>query len=146
MNNKIIVQILTYLGAIPFISCIILKIAETNLLFNLRIDFILISYSVVILSFVTGLNFSYGLKQNHYAHYFLFISNLIALLACYNLLIQNYIFSYTIISIAFLSCLILDYLAYKTKIIQFWFYKLRLKITILVLLCLIMNIIFLNIA
>ena len=142
MTNKITTQILTYLGVLPFVFFTILNVLAVEYFFNIKVNFLLIGYAVVILSFVSGLNFSYGLKQNNYAIYYLIISNIIALIAYYHLLSTHYVFSYATILVAFLFCLVLDFYAYKAKIIAGWFFKLRLNITALVSLCLGANIIF----
>ncbi len=144
MNKKAhhhqIIYLLTYLGSIPFVFFTILNILAIEYFFGYKTDFILVSYNVVILSFISGLNFSYGFKQHHYAKYFLIISNFIALIACYNLLITNYYSSYIMLLLSLQICLILDFLAYRAHIMQYWFFKLRIIITLIVSSCLIINI------
>lgn len=130
-ENKNLIQILTYLGSIPFIFGILLKITNIKFL-DINPDIFTTFYANFILSFLGGMLFSYSLSQN-IGHLKIIMSNVITVILWLSILfIQNFTLIYSIQILFFLTYLYIDYKIFKLDIITKDFLKLRQNVTIIV--------------
>jgi hypothetical protein len=137
MNKKLII-ILTYCGSIPFIFFTYLKLKKQIFFLNINIDYLFLSYSTIILSFICGIHFAYALSRSKLTAKFLLLSNICCLICWLALLIKAH-FALIILITLYCGNLYIDYLAYKNKLIKKWFIKLRVNITIIVLITILIN-------
>ncbi len=137
MNKKNILsaQILTYIGIIPFL---VLGMAVAVHASGLNYSLALFAYGAVILSFLCGIHwavflfFSQKCSRNLFLH-----SNAITLIAWVSVLpimASHLNFLLQIVSFAYL--LLLDRQLYRNQVIPSWFFHLRLKATLIVVLIL----------
>ena len=132
-NNILIAKILTYLGTIPFVGATILfmtpiKIIDPNL--------IALTYSTVIIAFLSGIHWAiYLFFSEKYPQNLFITSNIISLIIwfCYILSFKGIYFVHTA---CFIYLLIVDNKLYKLEILPKWFYSLRRNATIIVIICL----------
>ena len=136
MFKKINFQfVLSYLGLFPFFFVLFdyffFKILETNIVK----DF-LIFYSIIIFVFIGAVN--WNLKKN-ISLIIVFIGFMPSLASV--LIIVMFLYSYQVINyliILFIIQLILDNFIYKKENDRLIFYKLRIPLTIIILVCLIL--------
>ena len=136
MFKKINLQfIFSYLGLLPFLIILLdnffFKILNTNIVK----DF-LIFYSIIIFVFIGAVN--WNLKKN-ISLIIVFIGFMPSLASV--LIIVMFLYSYQVINyliILFIIQLILDNFIYKKKNDRPIFYKLRIPLTIIILVCLIL--------
>jgi hypothetical protein len=138
MKKQNLTKILTYCGSIPFLFLTYLYFAGIDSFFAINTSLILISYASIILSFISGMHFSYAILQNKINNRLLILSNAISLTAWLCLLI-NFKLALLVIIIGYLFSLMIDHISYKNLIIEKWFFHLRIKITLIVVFCLILN-------
>lgn len=138
MKKEILAKILTYSGSLPFIFLTYIKISGSNYFFATSIDSILIAYGAIILSFISGMHFSYAILQDKISIKLLILSNIIALFSWLSLLI-NFKFALAIILVCYLFNLIIDFISYQNAVIERWFFDLRLRISLVVIVCLVLN-------
>ena len=138
MKKETLAKILTYLGAIPFIILTSIAVYGNNYIPSDFANIILMAYCAIILSFTSGMHFSYAILQDKICVKILILSNIIAL-ASWGSLLVNFRLSFLIAIICFSINLIIDFVCYKNSIIERWFFNLRLRISIIVLICLILN-------
>jgi len=138
MKTEHLTKILTYAGSLPFIFFTLLDFCDVDHFLSIYISFIIIAYGTIILSFISGMHFSYAILQNKHNIKLLVLSNIIALLSWVSLLI-NLQLALAMIMIGYLSNLMIDVMSYRNSIIPKWFFDLRLRISFIVLLCLILN-------
>lgn len=138
MKKETLAKILTYSGSIPFIFLTYLQFCQINQFFNIQTSLILISYAAIILSFISGMHFSYAILQNKITIKLLLLSNVVALLSCFSLLL-NFKIALLIISLCYISNLIIDFISYQNLIIPKWFFDLRLRISVIVIFCFFLN-------
>tara|TARA_X000000368_G_scaffold115983_1_gene90445 strand:- start:221 stop:640 length:420 start_codon:yes stop_codon:yes gene_type:complete len=136
MFKKINLQfILSYLGLFPFLIILLDHFFFKILNFYIVKDF-LILYSIIIFVFIGAVN--WNLKKN-ISLIILFIGFMPSLASV--LMIIMFLYSYQVINyliILFIIQLILDNFIYKEKNDRPIFYKLRLPLTITILVCLIL--------
>lgn len=138
MKKEKLTKILTYSGSIPFLLLTYLIFLKDNYFFTIDISLILISYGAIILSFICGMHFSYAILQDKISNKLLILSNLLALISWLCLLI-NFKLSLMLIIIGYISNLIIDFISYKNLIIKKWFFNLRLRISLIVISCLVLS-------
>lgn len=127
MSHKSLIQLLTFLGVLPFyISAIIYFMVSKEYGFLL-----LISYSAIITSFIAGIHFAYSIKGNGLSNTLIILSNLLAL-ASWSSIILNYIIGLIVQFSIFSFLLFVDSKLFSMNIIPEWFYSLRIKVTCLV--------------
>ena len=136
MLKKINFQfVLSYLGLFPFLVILLDYFFFKFLNSNIVKDF-LIFYSIIIFVFIGAVN--WNLKKN-ISLIMLFIGFMPSLASV--LMIIMFLYSYQVINyliILFIIQLILDNFIYKEKNYRSIFYKLRLPLTITILVCLIL--------
>lgn len=139
MTKEQLTKILTYLGSIPFIFLTYLNFFEVNYLFNIEVSLILISYGAIILSFISGIHFSYAILQDKINKPLLILSNIVALTA-WLCVLMNFTLALVIMIMGYVVNLLIDFLSYKNLVITRWFFNLRLRISVIVISCLVLNV------
>jgi len=134
-------QVLTYLGAIPFVLAVLVAI-------NIHISYPEIlggdiayaafkakalahSYAVVILSFLAGIQWGISLGEQVTRRLYI-VSNVIALVAWFSLMVFAQSEGLMVVLSGFIVALWIDQKAYKRRMIPEWFWKLRIKATAIV--------------
>lgn len=145
MINAKKAKILTYLGAIPFLIALIIALYDQFDLastFNYEIKFarfksylIAHTYGAVIVGFLAGIQWGISINQESHKSYFI-ISNALALLAWFSLFSIASFFGVGLITLSILLAWLIDRHIYRAGMIPEWFWHLRTKISILVLLML----------
>ena len=143
MKKEQLVKILTYSGSLPFIFLTCFRFCGLSQFFTIDTSLILISYGAIILTFISGMHFSYAILQNKINTRLLIASNIMAIISWLCLLI-NFKLALVVMITGFISNFIIDLVSYKNSIIEKWFFNLRLKISLIVIFCLVLN--FLNIS
>jgi hypothetical protein len=136
MNTKNLTKLLTYSGSIPFILLTIISFSGKEYILQINITEALIFYSAIILSFISGIHFSYAILKNLSYKSTLITSVTIALFSCLSLLV-NIKTGFIILIACYIINIIIDRFAYEKKFISKWFYELRRNISIIVILCLV---------
>ena len=136
MFKKINFQfVLSYLGLFPFLIILLDYFFFKILDFNIIKDFF-IFYSVIIFVFIGAVN--WNLKKN-ISHIIVFIGFMPSLASVS--IIVMFLYSYEVINyliILFIVQLILDNFIYREKNDRSVFYKLRIPLTIIIVVCLIL--------
>lgn len=138
MTKQHLTKILTYLGSLPFLLLTACGLFGVNDLLAINISRILVAYGAIILSFVSGIHFAYGMLQSKKYSMFLVVSNVIALLTWVSLLIDVKL-AVTVMIVGYICNLAIDWMAYQNGIIEQWFFNLRCAISAIVILCLIVH-------
>ncbi|MBL6785562.1 MAG: DUF3429 domain-containing protein [Rickettsiales bacterium] len=131
-------KLLTYAGSIPFIFLTILNLKGIHITYGIDVKEAMISYAAIILTFVAAIHFAYGIMQEEYAKSFLIKSNVIALASWFALMIE-FKFAILIILTGFIITTFIEICAFKKSVIPEWFFKLRIQISIIVIICLSLN-------
>ena len=131
-------RLLTYLGILPFLICSITIFVGFD---QEKTVFILRAYAVVIVSFISGIHWGIGIKDNqHSTAWLLATSNIISLLAWGSLFIHHVISALSLLTLLLVLLLVIDHKLYGMRQIKFWFIKLRRQATFFVVLCLVSSI------
>ena len=138
MKKEQLTKILTYCGSIPFLFLTYLGFSKATHFFTIDTSLILISYGAIILSFISGMHFSYAILQDKISNRLLILTNIVALISWLCLLV-NFKLALVVIIIGYISNLIIDYISYKNLVIEKWFFNLRLRVSLIVISCLILN-------
>lgn len=138
MNRKYLTKTLTYLGSIPFIFFTCLKLFEIRYFLGIATSLFLITYTAIISSFISGIHFAYAISQNKMTSRLLISSNIISLFSWVALLL-NLKPALVIVLLCYLCNVIIDFFAYQSRIIEKWFFDLRLIISFVVIICLVLN-------
>ncbi|MFT6107083.1 MAG: hypothetical protein ACJA0S_001254 [Rickettsiales bacterium] len=138
MKKAILAKILTLSGSLVFIFLTFLKFCGNDYFFKIEINSILIAYGAIILSFVSGMHFSYAILQDKIPIRLLIFSNIIALFA-WCCLLMDFKLSLAILLLCYLFNILIDFIAHKNSIIEKWFFDLRLRISLIVMICLLIN-------
>ena len=136
MFKKINLQfLLSYLGLFPFLIILLDKFFFKSLHYNIVNDFS-IFYSIIIFVFIGAVNWNLKKKISLLIIFIGFMpsfaSVLIIIMFLYSYEVMNYLI------ILFIIQLILDNFIYKKKNDRPIFYKLRIPLTIIILVCLIL--------
>jgi hypothetical protein len=138
MNKISLTKLLTYSGSIPFILLTIIILSGKEYILQINITEALIFYSAIILSFISGIHFSYAILKNLSYKSILIVSVTIALFSWLSLLV-NIKIGFIILIACYVINIIIDRFAYEKKFISKWFFELRRNISIIVILVLILN-------
>ena len=138
MKKETLAKILTYLGSIPFIFLTYVAIYGNNYIALNTANTVLMAYCAIILSFISGMHFSYAILQDKISIKLLLFSNIIALASWFSLLVSFKI-ALVIMLICYFFNLIIDLISYRNLIIEKWFFHLRLRISGIVMACVILN-------
>ena len=137
-------QFLTYLGALPFVIC---AMALTCQYFNLPYFHwdihmawhkIMIVYSVVISSFIGGLQWGLGLREKYSFNLLLrvFWAVFMSLAGCYIIIYKLTWLGLVLSLLIFTMLLIYDIYLAKKGVYPDWFARLRLHVSIIAIICL----------
>ena len=131
-------QLLTYLGALPFLYALAVGAYgyfDLNAVFGTELRFarfksymVAHTYGAVIVAFLGGIQWGVSLTQESNKQYFI-ISNVLALMAWFSLFAFASFMGITILIVAFILALLVDRHAHQTGIIPTWFWHLRIRIT-----------------
>jgi hypothetical protein len=138
MKKERLTKILTYCGSIPLVFLTYLIFSKTTHFLAFNVTLMLISYSAIILSFTSGMHFSYAILQDKICSKLLILSNIVALVSWLCLLI-NFKLALVVIIIGYIFNLIIDFVSYKNLVFEKWFLNLRLRISLIVVFCLVLN-------
>ncbi len=131
--------LLTYLGILPFLICTITIFSG---FYQEKTVFILRAYAAVIVSFISGIHWSIGMKDSqHSTVWLLMTSNIISLLAWGSLLIHQVMSALIMLTLLLVLLLVIDNKLYGMRQIEFWFIKLRRQATFFVVLCLVSSVV-----
>jgi len=124
-------HLLTYAGAIPFIGAAILAAAGPSQISGI-VETAVRLYSALIVSFLAGIYWQIGLTERSAPHHLLVTSNLIVLVSWGLLFLPAVGMIWAGYVILFLCLLGLDRVLNRAGLVQPWFYRLRVRITIAV--------------
>ncbi|WP_223789289.1 DUF3429 domain-containing protein [Marinicella meishanensis] len=132
---------LTYLGALPFLYALAVAaygFFDLNAVLGTELRFarfksymVAHTYGAVIVAFLAGIQWGVSLNQPTDQQYFI-ISNVLALMAWFSLFAFASLMGMLLITVAFLLALWVDRHAHQQGMIPTWFWRLRLRITVLV--------------
>ena len=129
---------LTYSGLLPFILLSCCGLLQIDKLFGITILDIFISYGAVILSFIAGIHFAYAIMQHKLNTLLLILSNIIALL-CVLCLFLEHSLALFFLMLGYLVNMWIDFIAYQHCITDKWFLNLRLRVSLIVMVCLLLQ-------
>ena len=131
-------SLLTYAGVLPFLILSFYQCfypGHSLLGFNPRVLFQ--AYAAVILSFLAGIHWGIALQNPARCQRTLFVSsNLIALLAWGTLFKPLHLITSCVLMLAFLYQLLFDACLWRQGLLATWFFRLRLSVTLPVMLSL----------
>ncbi len=141
MNFTIKPNILTYLGAIPFIVSLLIAaygFFEWAQYFNYEVRFsrfksyaMAHTYGAVIVGFLGGIQWGISLNQPADKQFYI-SSNILALIAWLSLFAFASFIGVMIITLCFLLALFIDHKAHRNLLLPDWFWRLRKTISIVV--------------
>lgn len=140
MNDKNIsvAKILTYMGVLPFLFLGFTKTIQVSIFDT---TMLLPTYGAVIISFICGIHWAAFLFfSEKCTHHLLIQSNVITLLGWVSILPAVSYFTEILQILCFIYLLLLDFELYKNQVIPSWFFKLRTRVTLLVVLALVITI------
>ena len=147
MQSSFKPKLLTYLGTIPFIFALAIACYgyyDLKEIFGAEIQFtrfksymVAHTYGAVIVAFLAGIQWGVSLNQPTDKQYFI-ISNVLALMAWISLFAFASFNGIVIILLAFIFALVVDRHAYRAALIPEWFWQLRVRISAVVILCLLL--------
>ena len=124
-------QVLTYAGTLPLIACAIL--AWTRSTPGVDPAAISIAYAAVIASFISGIHWAASLFFSpRCGHLPLIVSNVIALAAWISVLLGDALWACLLLTLCFVSLLMLDRRLHAQAVLPTWFYRLRRNATMIV--------------
>jgi len=129
---QIIARILTLSGTLPFVGVTLLAVMDWQWL-TLPMGTVLFIYAAVIASFISGIHWAFAL-MGHQRIDLLWKSNLVTLLAWLAAL-QIFQTSAWLLLFCFSYLILIDYDLFKQRIIQAWFWRLRLQASAIVMIC-----------
>ena len=141
MNKKNLPYILIFLGSIPFVFFSFLRIISLEEFFYLDINYILLIYSLSIISFICGSHWGLFLTNNTLKINLFFLSNFLTISSFFGILFlkMNYFFLLQILILIIL--LLIDFYIYRQNITQLKYIYSRIIITTLVVICLVIPLI-----
>lgn len=135
-NRRRIVTALTTAGIIPFASLALLSWYQTHFPYtSIAIDFLVLGYAAVIISFIAGTHWGVSLLTENTARLLIW-SNIITLAAWAGLSIPDVMLSALTMIICLSLLLWIDFKLYKSGIHPKWYIILRAAITLGVIICL----------
>ena len=138
MKKEQLTKILSYSGSIPFLFLTCIVFLKDTHFSAIDISLILISYGAIILSFISGMHFAYAILQDRLSNNLLILSNIVSLISWLCLLI-NFKLALLVIILGYIFNLVIDFISYKNLVFEKWFYNLRLRVSIIVISCLVLN-------
>lgn len=131
MPKQRLAERLTYSGTIPFWGLVVLTIwFDTFPVLGIPLDHLVFTYAAVIASFIAGIHWGVYLFKDTALNLFI-QSNIIALLAWGSHFVMP-IISVIILIYCFLHLIVIDRVLFKHDVIDYWFYAMRIKATLIV--------------
>jgi len=141
MNNIRKPTWLTYLGAIPFVYALAVAaygFFDLNAVLGTELRFarfksymVAHTYGAIIVAFLAGIQWGVSLPQPKDQQYFI-ISIILALLAWFSLFAFASLKGLAMITGAFILALMVDRHAHRLNLIPTWFWRLRMRISVVV--------------
>lgn len=134
MSNKSLIKILTYAGIIPFIFAIVIMLKVGS---GPEVQKIVSAYTSIIIAFISGIQFAYGLRTQKLFASVIILSNVISLVGWLAIVVEEISHTAILQILCLLILLFADWHLYHNKIVDKWFMKLRVKVSAIVILCLV---------
>lgn len=131
MDTKTSASALTYAGALPFLAAAVVLIIEPNA-FYADIEPVLGTYSALIVSFLAGIHWHIGLSQKPAPGHLIWISNAFVLTAWGGVFVQPDPVAWALFAVLFAGLLYIDRGLFQLDLHARWFYRLRLRISTVV--------------
>ena len=131
MPKQRLAELLTYSGTIPFWGLVVLSIwFDTLPVLDIPLDHLVFTYAAVIASFIAGIHWGVYLFKDTDLNLFI-QSNVIALLAWGSHFVMP-LFGVIILIYCFLHLIVIDRVLFKHGVLEYWFYKMRIRATFIV--------------
>lgn len=126
---------LTILGVLPFVAAVVAKCFGIDVV-NVR--YLSLTYGAVIASFISGMHWGLFLSHANITRTNLLVtSNVVALLAWSSLLLFSATLQYLLQILCFVGLLLIDRKLTNEGVVERWFFAMRNKVSLLVVICLI---------
>jgi len=132
MKSRAIASALTYAGAVPFVAGALLVLTGNVLPLQVDVQLVLRAYSALIVSFLAGIHWQIGLSEPNSPRHLLMTSNAFALAAWVTVFIEVGAAAWTLFAVLFAGLLMLDRRLLRRGLLPPWFYRLRFRITMIV--------------
>lgn len=139
INTKFTAILLTYLGVIPFLLAVLISLSQfipdsigSPITYaGFKAKAIIHSYSVIILSFLSGIQWGVSMDSQKHSN-FILISNVFALISWFSLMAFGSTFAISLLLFCLIAALFTDSFAFKYQLIPEWFWQLRKKVSLIV--------------
>ncbi len=126
---------MTYAGALPFIAAALVLIFQPPAI-QADLELVLRVYSALIVSFISGIHWQIGISKQEAPGYLLWMSNAVVLASWGFVFAQPGIVAWLLFVIVFAVLLVLDRILFRLDLVSSWFYQLRVRISIIVMMSL----------
>lgn len=134
-SDQSVARVLTYSGLLPFLFFpLYLLLTGNNEIFGLDVQTSLVTYGAVIVTFIAGIHWGVFLFKQGSLNLFLH-SNIIALLA-WSSILSPFFWNLIILMSCLVYLLLIDTVLLRQRLLEPWFYQLRLQASALALLSL----------
>lgn len=134
LHDRSMATALTYAGTLPFLAA---AAGSTFGVFTATdAAWVAVSYGAVIVAFLSGIHWAYGLHEGHEAPRLMLGSNVTALVAWLALLLDARFAALLLLMLCFIFLWVVDRRLARMGIVTPWFYQLRCRATAIVLMCL----------
>lgn len=139
MTKQNLAQLLTYTGAFPFVGAALASIFHLQL-FGLNYPYMVITYGVVIASFISGIHWGVYLFKD--APMNLFIHSNVVTLIAWSILVFNSPYSPVVLIGCFLYLLAIDKRLGAVGVLELWYVQMRTYISAIVIASLLAFVVF----
>lgn len=139
MTKQNLAQFLTYAGALPFVGATLASIFQLQL-FGFNYPYMVITYGVVISSFVSGIHWGVYLFKD--APMNLFIHSNVITLVAWSILVFNFSYSPFVLIGCFMYLLAIDKRLGAVGVLELWYVQMRTYISVIVIATLLAFIVF----
>jgi len=123
--------VLTYAGALPFIAAALILIFKPPAI-QADVELVLRVYSALIVSFFSGIHWQIGISKQEAPGFLLWMSNAVVLASWGFVFAHPGVVAWLLFVIVFAVLLVLDRILFRLDLITSWFYQLRVRISIIV--------------
>ncbi len=132
MKTRTTASVLTYAGALPFVAAALILIFKPPAI-QADVELVLRVYSALIVSFVSGIHWQIGISKQAAPGYLLWMSNAVVLASWGFVFAQPGAVAWLLFVMVFAGLLVLDRILFRLELVSSWFYQLRVRISIIVL-------------
>lgn len=129
---------LTYAGALPFIAAALILTSKPPAI-QADVELVLRVYSALIVSFLSGIHWQIGISKQEAPGYLLWMSNAVVLASWGFVFVQPGVVAWLLFVIVFSVLLVLDRILFRLDLVTSWFYRLRVRISIVVMVSLLVT-------